>query len=447
MPTTIPVLSDHAYQSRRVEVMVTQDEKKVLSVGSWNLLDQGYAAKPPSGFSNNPYNVNESFETYAKRKRNQIEKIIASGDDLIFLQEIDFLTRRDTQRLKEELLQTLRNSGYECCLTQKPKNPQESQKPMAILYKKSRLTPTKLTLSKTLLAQATAKQKAIYRGAQTVFRLTGNNFLITATNLHLLYGRDYRQEIMDTLSTHQSHLHIMAGDTNTTMLNHLSPLPVTYATNFSHNKTTGELTNLHEDTRKQKTYDEFFIHSKSHHITVTNAPHNEYVVINKQGIPEFHTMRMPTAQSVPMQERHATRRPSAREVPAQHDSMPKRQLFFKDKKAYYPHYIRTNESKSGRWHLFQATDPDSTAKGDALKSRILSNFFKKLRSCNDILELEKTRNEIINDRKYHILEKSQGLFTWLAKGFIQTDSVRAFEKAYHDREKELQPRMTPTPRR
>ena len=87
MPTTIPVLSDHAYQSRRVEVMVTQDEKKVLSVGSWNLLDQGYAAKPPSGFSNNPYNVDESFETYAKRKRNQIEKIIASGDDLIFLQE------------------------------------------------------------------------------------------------------------------------------------------------------------------------------------------------------------------------------------------------------------------------------------------------------------------------------------------------------------------------
>jgi hypothetical protein len=79
----------------------TDDEiKKVM--GQIKNLQNALGIKTEELITNNPYNIDETVEEYRKRKMVQMEKIInnissKNGDDIICLQEADFLTTKPSQ--------------------------------------------------------------------------------------------------------------------------------------------------------------------------------------------------------------------------------------------------------------------------------------------------------------------------------------------------------------
>ena len=304
MPDYIPVLSDHAYQSTEFLSIKPEDNSVQikLNVGTWNLQDKCFskANHVTQAYANNPYDADETQANYAARKRAQFNKIEANisngGDDIVFLQEVDFLFGKQNLELKKEFQQMLKRHGYELVFTERPNDPNRTQQPMAMIYNTKKL---QLNSSQGVFpAPPDSNGKQKYRGYETTFTLKdGSNRKVVATNLHLLYGHDYKNEIEEYQQTMEQRgvFSIMGGDTNNVQNSNLNTALGDWSasTNISHDPQTNQLTTAHSDPGKpgqriQKAYDRFFgVPSAGHYLKTQPTQRSEQVVINSKGEAEF----------------------------------------------------------------------------------------------------------------------------------------------------------------
>lgn len=372
-PESLPLLSDHAYQSTHFQILDSQFaplEKEVINVGSWNLLNKCYSKqsnldrqiadadrikkhlehterklinvqpldqKYPQlmraftdakkrhqetqeklqqyiAFSNNPYDIDESLEHYEQRKEAQINQLIknirsAHGDDVICLQEVDFLTAKPSakstdiyllqQRLKSKLVNELSRHGYSLVTTNEYEAKDTTQQRMAVIYNSEKY---QLNSGKGVLPTlpATPADKTQFRGFELSLtsKATGKELVIT--NLHLTYAKDYRDEleVYQQSMKQRGVLNIMAGDTNNIQCEHLKTALGDWhaATNFEGtvdpvtNKIT--LTTTHQaipgshlGKNPQKAYDRFFVSApQNHYVTAKyNNERNEQFTIAANG--------------------------------------------------------------------------------------------------------------------------------------------------------------------
>ncbi|MBL7481349.1 hypothetical protein [Legionella bononiensis] len=304
MSDFIPVLSDHAYQSTEF-LSINPEDNSVqiqLSVGTWNIQDKCFskANHVTQAYANNPYDADETQANYEVRKRAQFNKIEANisngGDDIVFLQEVDFLFGKQNLGLKNEFQQMLKRHGYELVFTQRPSDPNRTQQPMAMIYNTNKL---RLNSSQGVFpAPPDANGKQKYRGYETTFTLKdGSNRKVVATNLHLLYGHDYKNEIEEYQRTMEQRgvLSVMGGDTNNVQNSNLNTALGDWSasTNISRDPQTNQLTTAHSDPGKpgqriQKAYDRFFgVPSAGNYLKTQPTQRSEQVVLNSTGEAEF----------------------------------------------------------------------------------------------------------------------------------------------------------------
>ncbi len=275
MPDSIPVLSDHAYQSSNFEIVDPHTGAIFfnLNVGTWNMQDLCFSKKNHAThlFSNNPYDADETQGNYEIRKRAQFSKIAqnigANGDAVVLLQEVDFLLAEKHTHLKDEFIAMLRVHGYELVLTTRPADHNYTQQPMALIYDTKKLVcaPESIPL---FAAPPDFRGKSKYRGYETIFTDLRSKIVFAVANIHLPYGHDnYTSEIY----AHQMDLmrrgipSIVGGDTNRPPPANLwtSSTDGRIATNFSRDPATGKLI-TEEDVPGYpgfvfpKAYDRFF---------------------------------------------------------------------------------------------------------------------------------------------------------------------------------------------
>jgi hypothetical protein len=301
----IPALSDHAYQSTTFQnINPGNDQVQTeLNIGSWNLQDICRSKATQGSHANNPWDADEDRPNYEARKRKQIEKIEAKikkgGDDIVFLQEIDFLLGTANKQLQNEFKTMLQRNGFELALSQKPGDPKFSQQPMATIYNAQKL---QLQTAKGVLpAPPDARGVQKYRGYKTTFRLKEAPFsTIVATNLHLLYGHNYKSEIEDHQKKQERTgvLSIMGGDTNNVQNENINTALGNWhiPTNISRDHNTGQLTTSHTDpvnpaSSKQKAYDRFFgVPSAGCYLRAQATLRSEHVFI-KNGEAKFRPFK------------------------------------------------------------------------------------------------------------------------------------------------------------
>lgn len=268
MPGSIPVLSDHAYQSRVFKMFGPYGELIVeLAVGTWNMLDQCFSkvSHYNKEYSNNPYDADETLENYNIRKRAQFLKLKQNigQDDIVLLQEIDFLLSHPD--LEREFRTMLDEHGYNLILTDMLIDPTFSQQPMALIYNREKLRWSANNPLFPSPPNVLRKQK--FRGYESVFIHTQSQQMIAVANFHLLYNVDYTRAIQVYQMNAAQHrvLSIMGGDTNSSPKSELDTLlcDASIATNFSLDPSTGKLT-VYEvspelpEYRRPKAYDRFF---------------------------------------------------------------------------------------------------------------------------------------------------------------------------------------------
>lgn len=500
----IPVLSDHAYQSIQFQVIdpKTTTEKTTLCVGSWNLLNKGHSKQsnfnfkkdPEKAYTNNPYNIDESEYNYIKRKQQEIKLIeekIQAGDDIVFLQEIDFLLTwpKDTSPtimgLKKEFELMLSKHGYGLILTTPPQ-----QQPLATIYNKNKLdldSEDRVFLSKT-------KQ---YRGYESTFTLKSTGQKVVATNLHLLYGEDYKKQIEDYQKDKEAEdvFCIMGGDTNNVQdLNLNTGLSKkTAATNFSMDEDNIEngkeekvddknkLTLAHKDPDNPeklhvKSYDQFFVvPPKAHYVRATPTDRCTEVILENDAakfipltaehrrskttrvgerwrrnihiIQELENRYKPALTSLQMEQKELLKELRAvikfKKLNSDKISNPDLKSTYQEGLSYldyYKHYV-TDKSRllfnKGRDHFFKIESaPNINLQGDALKSKILNDFYQKIDNISDIKQLKTEIDDFVKSDEYKILAKGQGITTRLFS--LKTTSIEAFEKICQDKRDELE---------
>ncbi len=177
----------------------------------------------PMRLSNHPFQVNESVAAYETRKEQQIAQImgaIDAGDDIINLQEIDFLKLNDStepgldqakQRLQKRFFDCLELKGYHRAIMI-----DASDQPfLAVIYNASKF---KLMDTRAVFQYTGNEGPNLFRGMETIFQLENQSSLvhtIVNTNLHLQYGHDYQDEIASYQSQFERRegmMHVMAGD-------------------------------------------------------------------------------------------------------------------------------------------------------------------------------------------------------------------------------------------
>lgn len=186
-----------------------------LSVGSFNMQAKGFSKEnhPKKSYSNNAYNIDESQDGYYYRKWSQIWMLSAkiySGEDVILLQEPDFLLTENF--LHDEFKKMLAYYSFELITTKKPDGPC-GQQLMALIYnsKKLKIRGESQGIFSTLI-----NGHPKFRGYESTFIYLSSDKLVTITNMHLLYGHSYDDEIETYLieKEKKGHLHIMGGDMN-----------------------------------------------------------------------------------------------------------------------------------------------------------------------------------------------------------------------------------------
>lgn len=268
MPNFIPVLSDHAYQSALITTTNLQTKVELrLSVGSWNLLDRGFSkiTHTRQEFSNNPFDADETLENYEKRKRTQFNKIEQNirkhpeedGDDIVFLQEVDFLLAGKHPALAKLFKDMLDTYDFGLVVTEPSKAPFYAQQPMALIYNKKRLLLHDEGQG-VFPAPADIRGAIKYRGYESIFTEQESNQQIVLTNIHLLYGHDYSLEMQRYRMVKEidGFLNIIGGDTNGTQRLGLATLlgDEDIATNFSKDPFTGALTTEQIDPTDPQRY-------------------------------------------------------------------------------------------------------------------------------------------------------------------------------------------------
>jgi hypothetical protein len=488
MPSHIPVLSDHAYQSTTFETIdpITKEVQTQLHVGTWNLQDICRSKATQGAYSNNPWDVDEDRPSFEARKRKQIEKIeakIKNGDDIVFLQEIDFLLVAANKLLKNEFIVMLKRNGYELVLSHRPVEHGFSQQPMAMIYNTNKLQLK--SVQGVFPAPPNVGGVRKYRGYETSFTLKNAPFTpVVATNLHLLYGHNYKSEIEEYQKKQERAgvLSIMGGDTNNVQNENLSTALGNWnvPTNISRDPKTGQLTTCHDDPKKQKAYDRFFgVPSAGCYLRSQPSIRTEHVFI-KNSEAKFRPIEDNNKYRPVSISRVGERWRRGKEIifeleqeyfktkdKKQHDKLleemgqvihwkkldvttcfsnPSIQEAYlevskikRNIKQDYAPYIEPlkRQSLSGRFHLFQAASNQSRLQGDALKSEILDTLYEKINTCSSLGDLQQKIATIKKSPDYKILATGQGLFTVLLLGLMKTSSIVAFEKFCAEKEKEL----------
>ena len=312
------ILSDHAYQSMKFELRTKTDEVKLtINVGSYNLMNQGHSKQATRGrFANNPYDLDESNEAYQSRKLKQIDHLIGrvsdqnTPEDIIFLQEIDFLVPLHHKNLEEEKVEIYRTlktrlknrlmsaeydleTGYG--FIQNPNAPGSvSQQSLAIIYNKKKF---KLQHTQGVFKTTIDASKQQYRGLEAKLTLTTAEALsltVIATNLHLAFGHhNYSQAIQDYEAQYhlQNTLVILGGDTNNPQQNSLpSALGNPHeATTFAISETDNQRFTTQHDQEQLKSYDRFFVVAPVNYYVsaTTNHEHSMQIKIDPTGTPVF----------------------------------------------------------------------------------------------------------------------------------------------------------------
>lgn len=190
------------------------------------LLTQVQKVEPrfqPIPLSNNPFGTNESVQAYEARKRAQIDQIMSAidaGDEIINLQEIDFLKMNGSkepgldgvkQRLQNHFFYLLQEKGYQWIISEDGVN----QQPLAVIYNAKKFQH----LNTQGVFQYTGNEgPPLFRGMETIFQpidQSGPVQFIVNTNLHLQYDHDYQCEIeayQSQFEHQQGVMHIMTGD-------------------------------------------------------------------------------------------------------------------------------------------------------------------------------------------------------------------------------------------
>ena len=317
------IISDHAYRSSKFSIFNSQKQLCFsINAGTWNLQNLGHSDLSGAGYSNNPYNIDESVDAWFNRKKEQIKRIeqfIIAGDKILFLQEIDLMhielictanrnpeeivKLRSYQAILFELLQTvLKKHNYAMSVTERSKGA-IGQQPLATLYDAKLLDLQRVC--GVLNTPFPTGNRSKYRGYETVFWVNGveNRTTIVATNVHLAFDDvDYQNRIMayqnDIMAS--GHFHIMGGD-----INHEDLATAigdgNEATSFisvRHLETnTRRLINHDLRSNSKKSIDRFFVVAPRQYsvMVMTNIDRSEQVIINSSGnavfIPSQDTSR------------------------------------------------------------------------------------------------------------------------------------------------------------
>lgn len=272
--------SDHAWRSITVEFIDSSNQvTPKLQGATWNMqmwcTSQADAAQrmQKKGFnvqhahSNNPMDISEEPKEYYSRKTKQIkelEAIIQAGNDFIFLQEPDWIDKTNgNPSLFAQYKAMLSRHGWDL-MTTPTDNKYQS---LVTLYNTKRL---KSDSNCPPVGHFIGQQSGKYRGYQTNFIDIQTNKPIALINLHLEFGKDYRQEmlVLQKQLVSQDIPCIMGGDTNNVQNIQLENMIGNWhaATNIRGQKKpdgTLELSTIHCQRSSgkpiQKAYDGFFV--------------------------------------------------------------------------------------------------------------------------------------------------------------------------------------------
>ena len=245
--------SDHIIQEIKLELYQDNELMFTIQGASWNMMNQchsrmghsSYKHNPEFAYSNNPFDIDEDKEQFISRKKLQwleIEKLIESNKQFIFLQEIDCLLR---EPVKSYYIKKLADKNWHYIIT-----PGIGYQPLAILYDSAKLSPNDNGNGEFGIGGK-------FRGFGSVFKYN-NADLITLINVHLDYNIDYSEYLMNfqQQQIEKNIVTIIGGDMNYPYGLDICAWP--YATNIACNDD-GQIVDVHEDTNIKKKYDGFLV--------------------------------------------------------------------------------------------------------------------------------------------------------------------------------------------
>ncbi len=250
-------LSDHAYQSKKFcDVSEAPGQAKQsfeLNVASYNLQNLCFSKSGDKSHANSPFpDYDESTEEYKKRKKSQIDQIVEKlkiGEDILCLQEVDFLIpsrpkSKTKVKLSEYLCSELSKIGYAIELTPKGADGSANQK-MAIIYNSKRFDVVQASQKGVL--PFTSGTNTQNRGFEVTFQDKKTQKNVIITNLHLIYDHNYHPELENYQKSKKGTMHVMFGDCNNVQGEFLKTAIGDWnsATNVSLNKQ-GQLTTEHK---------------------------------------------------------------------------------------------------------------------------------------------------------------------------------------------------------
>lgn len=224
--TMTPLVSDHGYQAWHVDRVAADGSIiEMIEYSSYNMQDKCKA--PQEGrHGNNPFGIDEDWSTYESRKTQQIEFLadkLAQGDDLCYLQEIDFLAwslplafndEGCTERLRDLFTRKILCQGFAFQIQEN-----SDCQALAILYRESKFTLDTADGPATSGVFYHKKQKR-FRGMKTKLLMRNQNDSLTpvvATNVHFIHDYPYYPQEIEAYQKEleaQGVLGLMAGDTN-----------------------------------------------------------------------------------------------------------------------------------------------------------------------------------------------------------------------------------------
>lgn len=216
--------SDHAWQSIRVVDEDPNGQKTEIRGVTWNLLNQGFAAKTPTSFSNNPFNLDETDADYIYRKTCQMMAILflikhfeLKGDtlDFMFLQEVNIFTAAEINRLPalkdvtDQFKKSLAELDWEFAITTR----ELGCKALVTLYNKNTLQLNNTTPAKSYFQDKAKKKNTAF---ELNFTHQGTKRAVALTNLHLDYDKIYFEEMIQKQFEliKRNTISVMGGDCN-----------------------------------------------------------------------------------------------------------------------------------------------------------------------------------------------------------------------------------------
>ena len=459
--------SDHAWRSIAVDI-IDSDATSPLHIqgATWNMqmwctsqadaesLARKKGWNPAAAHGNNPMDISEKRKEYIARKTSQIielEHIIHSGNDFIFLQEPDWINHPELLSQYQEMLD---HNGWGMVVT-----PGEGHQKLVTLFNRNKLAIDPNIPSKGLFRSELSGK---FRGFQVNFTHIETQKPLVLVNLHLEFGKDYRH---DMLTLQKQFVNddlpcIMGGDTNNVQNMQLSTMIGDWhaATNISADGS-GGLTTIHAPSTApgkkptQKTYDGFFV----------NPGRETYAQIEEKGGMRFDDLEGGQVQYTTYKPKvaHAKHRSipgepwqrtkdlklrlerEAQEHPEQKLEIDTKlralaQLTPPKKQTTNPIHLQSVDNYYGytqknRFHFYAAHYHHKV--GDQAKTAILNQLLNQINTCQTSKQLEQLQHDVVDTPEYSILKTGQGLATRIFG--LKTDSVKALEKMFEEAEDQL----------